>query len=223
MKRVWAGALGLVLGGLGLVRQAHADAKPSTTTPAAGSRVTPVGQPDEIVAKELATTKTFYGWQILATGEVGALMAAASVLLPERPLGSFVSSAGFVAGMPLFALGGPVVHWTHNNFNKGLISFGGNGAFLLAGGLAGQTIRCNKPDAPENCGARGFFTGLAVTILIAPVLDAAILGWEDVPVDYLGGGPRRHASRDANLGWTVAPTWSIGPRGAFQLGVSGSF
>jgi hypothetical protein len=187
---------------------------------AEGGAVTPAGKgaPDEIVAKQRATTRTFYGWQILATGEVGSVLAAASVLLPERPLGSFVSSLGFVAGMPVYALGGPVVHWTHGNFTKGLISFGGNAAFLLAGGLAGQSIRCNHENQADGCGERGFFTGLAVTILVAPVLDAAILGWEDVPLDDVA---RR--DRPPRTGLALAPMWNIGPRGLVEIGVSGRF
>jgi hypothetical protein len=127
--------------------------------------------------------------------------------------------------MPLYALGGPIVHWSHADFTKGLISFGGNATFLVSGGLIGQSVRCSKEPDSANCGERGFFSGLAVAILIAPLLDAAVLGWEEVPVDmYTGGGGRRlGAQGPARIGWTVAPTWNVGPRGAFQIGVSGSF
>jgi hypothetical protein len=187
--------------------QAHAEAPPSRNAP-----------PDEVVAKQRATTKTFYGWQILVTGEVGSVVAAASVFLPERPLGSFASSLGFVAGMPVYALGGPIVHWNHGDFTKGLISFGGNAAFALTGGLVGQTIRCNKENDAGPCGERGFFTGLGVALLIAPVLDAALLGWEDVPVDYIGW-----RDRSGRSGVVLSPSWNVGPRGSFELGISGRF
>jgi hypothetical protein len=212
MKRVWAGALGLVAFGFATLGSARAEGQQAPA------------QPEVVVAKERATTKTFYGWQILATGEVGSAVAAASVLLPESPLGSFVSSVGFVAGMPVFALGGPIVHWTHGDFTKGMVSFGGNTVFALVGGLAGQTIRCKGNQVVEsNCGERGFFTGMSVAILIAPVLDAAILGWESIPVDDAANAPRHFAWRSARTGVELEPTWSLGPRGTFQLGVSGSF
>ncbi len=171
------------------------------------------------MAKQRATTKTFYGWQILATGEVGSALAAVAVFVPDRPLGSTISALVFAAGMPVYALGGPIVHWTHGDFTKGLISFGGNAVFAVAGGLAGQTIRCNKENDADLCGQKGFFTGLGVAILIAPILDAAILGWEDVPTDYYAA--RR--DRPARSGLAIAPTWSVGPRGAFEIGISGRF
>ena len=212
MKRVWAGALGLVLGGSLVFGQARAEGVGGpVVTARAGT-----GAPDEIVAKQRATTKTFYGWQILALGGTGGVVASASVLLPEIPLGSFPSSIGFVAGMPVYALGGPIVHWHHGDFTKGLISLAGNAAFAVAGGLAGQSIKCNKEGESPNCGERGFFKGLGVAILIAPILDAAILGWEDVPVDSILRRPSRP-------GLALAPTWSVGPRGAVEIGVAGTF
>jgi hypothetical protein len=220
MKRVRARSLGLVFGGLlatGTARAAGVD-PPVVAGPG------PVGAPAqsqsaELVPKQHPSTKTFYGWQILATGEVGSALAAASVLLPEHPLGSLPSSFGFVIGMPIYALGGPIVHWTHGNFTNGLASFGGNVVFGLGGGLIGQSIRCDKEPQSANCGERGFFTGLAVAALIAPVLDAAILGWEDVPTNEFAG------RRSPSTGLAVAPvpTLSLGPRGSFELGFSGRF
>jgi hypothetical protein len=182
--------------------------------------------PAELSPKQRSTAKTFYGWQILATGEVGSLMAASSVLLPPSPLGGFPATVSFIVGMPIYTLGGPIVHWTHGNFNKGLISFGGNVGFFFVGGLSGQAIRCAKTNPAPNCGERGFFTGFAIAILIAPVLDAAILGWEDVPFDdftdgqVLGGTSRPRAHRTT---FSLAPTWSVGPRGSIEVGVSGRF
>jgi hypothetical protein len=175
--------------------------------------------PDEIVAKQRATTKTFYGWQILAIGEAGSALAAVAVFVPDRPLGSTISALGFAAGMPVYALGGPIVHWNHGDFTKGLISFGGNVAFAVTGGLVGQAIRCNKENDADLCGQKGFFTGLGVMVLIAPILDAAILGWEEVPTDYYVAG-RQNPARP---GFSVAPSWSVGPRGSFEIGVSGRF
>src|SRR5215831_10481370 len=119
MKRVRAGVLGLVLGCV-TVGQANAQG--------------PVAPPEVLFPKQRATTKTFYGWQILASGEVGSVVAVASVLVPESLFGSFYSSLGFVTGMPVYALGGSIVHWIYNDFTKGAVSFGGNAAFALVEG-----------------------------------------------------------------------------------------
>lgn len=170
--------------------------------------------PVEIFPKERRTTKVFYGWEILLTGEVGGLLSAASILLPERPLSSAPATVGFLVGMPTFALGGPIVHWKHNDFPKGLISFGGNAVSAVGAGFAGQAIRCGHSDE-NDCAVRGFFTGLAIAVMIAPLVDAAVLGWENVPAEDVFG---RSAPR-----LTFAPTWSLGPRGALELGLSGRF
>jgi hypothetical protein len=183
-------------------------------------------QPEVLVPKQRASTRTFYGWQILATGEVGSLLVAGSVFLPDNPLGSFPASVAFIAGAPTYALGGPIVHWSHQDFTKGLISFGGNIAFGVVGGLIGQSVRCKKEPDSDNCGERGFFDGLAVGSLIAPVLDAAILGWEEEPIyDYAGGGSRRlsDATRKPQPAFSVAPSWNLGPRGSFTLSLVGRF
>jgi len=181
-------------------------------------------KPSVLIPKERPTRRAFYGWEILAFGESGAAVAAGSVLLPDKPLGSVVSTIGFVVGMPFYAFGGPIVHWQHGDFHKGLIAFGGNAAFPLFGGLVGRSVRCGEDNAPVDCGSRGFFTGFAIGVLIAPVVDAIALGWEDIPLEdaiTAGQGDQRHARR--SMTFSIAPAWSIGPRGSFELGVVGAF
>jgi hypothetical protein len=217
--RRYAGAAGLALGSFLFIEQAHAES-PAAARPPDASRVST----DELVPKERPTTRSFYGWEILVTGEVGASLVSLSVMLPDKPLDSVVSSGGFILGMPLYMLGGPIVHWTHGNFNKGLISFGGNAAFALVGGLAGQSIRC-AGDTDRDCDTKGFFTGLAVGALIAPIVDAVVLGWEYVPVDdYVttAKGPAT-PSGAGRRAWSLSPTWRVGPRGSFELGLVGRF
>ena len=167
--RRYARAAGLALGSFLFIEQARAESPP----PVARSRDATRANVDEVVAKERPTTKSFYGWKILATGEVGAVLVSLSVLLPDKPLDSLASTGGFVIGMPAYMIGGPIVHWTHGDFGKGLISFGGNAAFALVGGVTGQSIRCSNDGDPD-CGMKGFLTGVAVGALVAPIVDAIV-------------------------------------------------
>jgi hypothetical protein len=184
----------------------------------------PTPPPAELIPKVRPTTQTFYGWEILATGEVGGALVAASVLLPDKPVSTPLATTGFVIGMPLFVLGGPTVHWTHGDFNKGLISFGGNIALPLIGGIAGRAFRCHEANAPDDCASRGFLTGIGITAMVTPVIDALALGWESVPVDDALSHvlPQAGGGSNANK-LSIAPWSNIGKNGLFQLGFSGRF
>jgi len=180
--------------------------------------------PAELVPKVRPSTRVFYGWQIVATGGVGGVLTAASILLPDEPFGTTPATAAFVIGMPLFALGGPTVHWTHGDFTKGLLSFGGNVTLSLAGGIVGREIRCNETNASDDCAKRGFLTGIAVAALITPVIDGLVLGWEDIPVDdALAPAASRLADRPRPYHLSIAPWSNIDQNGRLQLGLSGSF
>jgi hypothetical protein len=191
------------------------------------------GLPD-IVARERPTTRTFYGWQILATGEVGGVVAATATVLAESPMKTVPSAVGFLAGMPLYVLGGPATHWTHGAFNKGLISFAGNVVLPVVGGLVGQTVRCAPSDAPADCGSRGFFTGFAIALVTVPIADAFVLGWEDIPDDDPapsdgapappnGASTSSAAQHQRVARFTMTPAWSVGPKGQLAVGVAGRF
>ena len=206
----------------------------SVATVAAPARAAePAPAPTEIVARERPTTRSFYGWQILASGEVGGVVAAAATVLPDSPLKDVPSTVGFLFGMPVYVLGGPATHWTHGDFTKGLISLAGNFVGPLVGGLAGQSIRCGASDAPGDCGARGFFSGFAVALVTVPLVDALVLGWEDLPDDdvtsVVAGPPSSHVAsrapvrRSPAAPFMVVPTWGVGPRGDVSLGVAGRF
>ncbi|HKQ71322.1 MAG TPA: hypothetical protein VJT73_18390 [Polyangiaceae bacterium] len=188
------------------------------------SAAEPKATEEELVPRKAKTTKAFYGWQILATGGAGGLISAMSLLVPERRLATPLGTAGFVVGMPAYALGGPIAHWTHDNFDKGLISFAGNIVVPLAGGVAARAIKCGHANAEDDCGTQGFFTGFAVGVVIAPILDALILGWEDVPAADVFSRVLPGPKRGANPGpFTIAPTANLGPYGLVQFGVSGKF
>jgi hypothetical protein len=187
---------------------------------------------DEVAPRERPSTKNFYGWQILATGEAGGVAAAAAVTLTDSPLKSFVSTMGFLVGMPFYVLGGPATHWTHGDFNKGLLSLGGNFVFPVVGGFIGQAVRCAPSDAATDCGTRGFFDGFSIALVTVPLVDALAFGWEDIPDDDpatppsgapRGAAPSSIARRKDTARFTMVPGWSVGPKGQIAVGVSGRF
>jgi hypothetical protein len=193
----------------------------------------PAQSPAEVVARERPSTRSFYGWQILATGEAGGVLAAAAMVLPDSPLKTLPSTFAFVIGMPFYALGGPATHWTHGEFNKGLISLAGNIVFPVAGGLIGQSVHCTPADAAINCGTRGFAVGFGIALVTVPLVDALLLGWEDIPDDEAPSVARtstsgeiaetRRPARRRVGSFTMAPAWNVGPRGELSFGIAGRF
>ena len=197
---------------MAVMAPARAAEPPSTTTA-------------EITARERPVTRSFYGWQILATGEVGGILAAAAIVLPDSPLKTLPSTVGFIVGAPLYLLGGPATHWTHGEFQKGLISFAASFALPIMGGFVGQAVRCAPDDAEINCATRGFVTGASIALVTVPVVDAFVLGWEDIPADdpLVSAGARARPASKAQPRFTMTPAWLIGPKGAFEVGVVGRF
>ena len=195
-------------------------------TPGVAVRAPAAGEPDMLAERERTVVREFYGWEILAAGEGGAIVSSLGLLLPERPLGTLGSVAGFLVGTPLYALGGPVAHWTHGDFTKGIVSFGANVAVPVASGFIARGVRC-RDSTDDNCEYRGFFTGFALGMLVVPIADALLLGWEDVPADDqdIAVPARPSAARRARRAapFSMAPTWNWGPRGEVQLGVAGRF
>lgn len=165
---------------------------------------------DETESVRPRTERVFYGWQILASGEVGGLLAGASMALPDPPIGGALPTAGFVLGLPLYILGGPIVHWTHDGFSKGLVSFGANIAVPFVAGLATMGAYPDRHTV-------GFAKGAAVGMLVVPIVDALVLGWEDVPVDVVTG----RAVRSTRV--SLLPAIEIRPGGAVALGIHGLF
>jgi hypothetical protein len=188
-------------------------------TPAAnGAR--PEGEPsasEVIVPKRVVTERWFYGWPILAVGETGALLTSASLVLPDHLLGTSASTVGFIAGVPAFVLAGPIVHWSHDDFAKGVISLSANLALPVISGFVGRSIACSG-DADEGCAYHGFGAGFAVAALLLPIADALLLGWEDVPVDETA-----QARPSRQLGATIVPRFVLSRTGALELGVGGTF
>ena len=188
---------------IGLASGSHVlAAEPGNAGRTAGNGETEIVRPP--------TEKSFYGWKILVTGEVGAVLAAASLALPHSPLGGDYAALGFVVGAPLYALGGPIVHWTHGYFPKGLLSFGANAVVPLAAGLTAMGVTSEDH-------ARGFARGAAIGMLIVPVVDAFVLGWEDVPSEAMTGSARPGSDI------ALSPAMEVRAEGCVLWGVRGGF
>jgi hypothetical protein len=189
----------------------------SVTGAGARSAESPPAEPLELVPRQVPTIRVFYGWQILASGEVGGVLAAAAIVLPNSPTNTPAATFAFLFGVPAYVLGGPLVHWSHGDFDKGLVSAGANIVGPIAAGLIGGRVRCGQSNHPRDCGARGFFAGMAVALVTIPIIDAFALGWEEVRADEVTG-----RTAPPRSGVAVTPMWQVGPR-SMTIGATGRF
>lgn len=118
----------------------------------------------------------WYGWQ--------SMIVDASAVLFTLPLAARTNMSlifGFV-GPPAYAVGAPIVHFSHHNVAQGLGSLGLRlGAPPLVGGAA--SLACN-PGSRSDC-----FIGVALgTAVVAMVLDDAFLAYEHASSEPLRSG-----------------------------------
>jgi hypothetical protein len=108
----------------------------------------------------------WYGWQTLLA-DVAAVAAA---------------SAGGEAGLGVYALGGPIVHWSHGNTGRGFGSLAlRTGAPIVLG--AAFVAGCD-PDEDAEFGCLGAaLAGVGLGMVTAIVLDASVLARDEVPVE----------------------------------------
>jgi hypothetical protein len=176
-----------------------------------------VGGVEVTEARRPPTQRSFYGWEIIGVGEIGALLTSASLVLPDRLLSTTPSTAAFIVGVPTFLLGAPIVHWSRDDFAKGIVSLSANAVLPVLGGVTGRTIACSGEHA-DNCAYRGFGAGLALTAIVLPVVDALVLGWEDVPLEE----PATVARSGARVPSVVMVPGPVG-QGGLEVRVYGTF
>ncbi|MDP3278392.1 MAG: hypothetical protein Q8Q09_24600 [Deltaproteobacteria bacterium] len=132
-----------------------------------------------LAASPLASTRSWYGWQILIID--GAAIALGSAGAAAG--GSAAIAFSSLAGTASFA-GGPIVHWAHGHLGRGFASMFGlrlglpvGGAILgaLVGGAAGGFRQ-----VPTFVGAA---IGASVGAITGIVLDVAWLAYDD-PSDH---------------------------------------
>ena len=136
------------------------------------------------VQQSSQSQRYWYGWQVALAGESGAgLLATAQAThnmtsaLPWRAL------LLYPVGLPLYLFGGPLVHMSNGNMGKGLISLGMNVSIPLTAGFVAEALACTGAQATFSCHRDTFFRWTAVTILVTPIIDAALLAWGEVPIE----------------------------------------
>jgi hypothetical protein len=159
---------------------------------------TPAEAPDE--PKPVKKKKRYwYGWQII-------IMDGSALLL-------FTSGAGlYLLAVPVYVLGGPLVHASHKQGIKGAISLGLRiGAPLIAGTVSARTKPCNL-GRPDEC-TRGLHPATLLAALGVSVFDMAYLARE--PTE-----PRPAGSRGRTF--SVSPAVTLDRDGG-QAFLTGSF
>jgi hypothetical protein len=136
--------------------------------------------------------REWYGWQIMITDAIGvALVVPQLTFATNTTLGADLGFAGFAT----YALGGPIVHWSHGAVGKGFGSLALRiGAPFVSGAafLAACWMKCD--DSEANVAAALL---LIPGFLVPAVIDYAVLGYEPAASPKL---PSRSAHVVPSLG-----------------------
>ncbi len=164
--------------------------------------------------------KIWYGWQNLIVDGAGQTLSAlglGAVLATSDGDGSSTAVGTFFSALlaSSYALGGPIVHFSHKNVGKGFLSLGLRGALPWAGALVGYAIETGQCEPDEwFCGITGSSLGFLLGVTSAISIDAGVLAYKEVT-------PEDASKRSARLeSLVVLPRLS--PDGG-GLSVGGSF
>jgi hypothetical protein len=202
---------------------------PASTAPAPSAQATPMPAPDAAPEGYLSTTlpppkvRHWYGDQVLACdgAALGLLLLAAATAAGNSNNDNFALPGTLLVGSGLtYLLGGPIVHFAHDEVGKGFGSLalraGMPFALAIVGGVAGLVAGGSASNGGNNDGALsglliGAGVGFGLGIVGAIAIDAAALSEERIP------GKAPVTSR-----LTVLPTFAPIPNGA-SFGVVGAF
>ena len=157
---------------------------PSLAMPSSASTPEPIeaSEPEAIDASagstaEAATPdRTFYGWQNIVVGYAGLGMIAGGI----RGGGALP-----IAGLGVYALGGPIVHLAHKEYVRAAGSLLINVLTpVLVGAVAHSLDQPCTGSHEDGCSLNDVqyaITGLIVGMLAAPIIDGVAMGWEDAP------------------------------------------
>jgi hypothetical protein len=130
------------------------------------------------------TRERWYGWQSLSTDAASLLLlVVGSAVSDSRGDADEILTAGAVAG---YLLGGPATHFMHENPGSGLVSFALRAGLPIGFGYVGTTLEKCPPEA-DFCGIAGAILGGILGIATAITIDAAALGYDEVPVEPRAG------------------------------------
>jgi hypothetical protein len=119
----------------------------------------------------------WYGWQSLCIDGASLItLLAASAASDSKSDASAVLAYSAVAG---YLLGGPTIHFIHENPGRALGSLVLRTAVPIGFGYIGAALEHCSPDA-DLCGLGGAVLGGALGIATAVVVDAAALGYEEM-------------------------------------------
>jgi hypothetical protein len=156
--------------------------------------------------------ENWYGWQTLTTdgAALALLLAAGATTQSSNAAGAFG-----LASLGTYALGGPIVHLTHDRPGTAVgdlvVRVAVPIATTLLGGVIGNALVPGSPcDSDLPCGGwiGGSILGLGAGVLTASIVDAAVFGYEPAapkPHDE----PHQDASRVR-----IVPSVGLGTVGA---------
>jgi len=143
-----------------------------------------------------ARRSRWYGWQNLAADGASLSLVVSGLAVGDKG-GSYLAGAG-AAG---WALGGPLIHFGHKNPGRAMASFGLH--VVLPVGLGAGTVALVCRGGGDFCGLLAF-PGALVGVVIAVVVDGAVLARDEVPVEQ--------ADRVGRV--RITPTFGPVPHGA---------
>ncbi len=151
-------------------RMASPSSAPSSASPAA-----PLPPPPPAITREVS-----YAYQTLLSDGAAAALLAAGLLRDDDDFGINLYSAG----LAVYALGAPTVHFAHGQLGNGLRSLGVRVGLPLLGMLAGSLLGPDRDACDDSSSCAGSSTGAAIGLglgaLAAAALDAGLLARERV-------------------------------------------
>lgn len=133
----------------------------------------------------------WYGWQtLLADAGAVTLTIWLSTSVDEHNDAAVIGAV--VAGVGSFVFGGPIVHAAHGHWTKAAGSLGLRAGLMLLGGGIGAAIGADACSQyvydHEGCAIGDGAVGLMIGAVMATILDAAVLGREQIAA-HAGGAP----------------------------------
>ena len=148
------------------------------------------------------TPSRWYGWQTLAADGMSLALTVGSIALAGSG-GEEPSSALGWGALGTYVLGGPILHFVHENPGRGFASLGMRVVGPIALGVIGAAAEDCANHGGDFCGLGGAVVGATMGIVAAITIDAAVFAYDDPPE-----------------GAALAPRFRLGlsPRGVVAFG-----